>query len=243
MENLSMIWHFAVFLAFFTKGIAGFANTLVHSGIMAFFTDHTVITPVDLLLNLPANLIYAFRNHQRIQPRLCLTVGFVVMLSMIPGVFLLRTLNSSWLKIAFGVLIIALALNMLRTRKGNAGGRSLVSWLLILLSGLVTGMFGVSALLVPALERLTDDSSQLKANLAIIFFLNNLVQLVLYLATGILTSASLLQVVKLVPAMLAGLLTGMHLARSIPEKKARRIVILALLLSGLMLIISNLHAL
>ena len=41
------VWHLAIFLAYFVKGLAGFGNSLIHNGIMALLLDNAVIAPVE----------------------------------------------------------------------------------------------------------------------------------------------------------------------------------------------------
>ena len=45
-----LLWFIASFIAFFVKGVCGFANTLVFTSMLSFGTANIEITPVDLLL-------------------------------------------------------------------------------------------------------------------------------------------------------------------------------------------------
>ena len=57
-----VIWYLAAFLAFFVKGLCGFANTLVFTSILNFANSNAAITPVELLLGYPTNAIIAWKN-------------------------------------------------------------------------------------------------------------------------------------------------------------------------------------
>ena len=46
-----LLWFIASFIAFFVKGVCGFANTLVFTSMLSFGTANIEITPVDLFLN------------------------------------------------------------------------------------------------------------------------------------------------------------------------------------------------
>ncbi len=50
-------WIMAAFCAFFIKGLCAFANTLVFTTILSFGNNNINITPVELLLGYPSNLI------------------------------------------------------------------------------------------------------------------------------------------------------------------------------------------
>ena len=58
---------FAVLAAYFVKGLAGFANSLVFGSIMNFFTTNLITVPVDLLLGTPSNLILALHSRREIR--------------------------------------------------------------------------------------------------------------------------------------------------------------------------------
>lgn len=53
---------FCVTLAYIVKGMCGFANTLVFGTLAGFFTGHVNISPVDLLLGYPSNLLIAWKE-------------------------------------------------------------------------------------------------------------------------------------------------------------------------------------
>lgn len=50
-------WILATLTAFFIKGLCGFANTLVFTSILSFGIVNANISPVELLIGYPSNLI------------------------------------------------------------------------------------------------------------------------------------------------------------------------------------------
>ncbi len=58
--------HSVVFAAFFLKGIAGFGNTLIVNGGLAFIRENRFITPIDTLLGLPVNIFMVVREWKYI---------------------------------------------------------------------------------------------------------------------------------------------------------------------------------
>ena len=73
-----------------------------------------------------------------------------------------------------------------------------------------------------------------------VFVVENTIRIILYAATGILTLAVLKQVVVLIPFMLAAVFLGMKSSSVLNEKVIKKIVIVLLILSGIVLIINNL---
>ena len=69
--------------------------------------------------------------------------------------------------------------------------------------------------------------------------MENTIRIILYVATGILTLSVLKQVVILIPFMLAAVFLGMKSSSVLNEKIIKKIVIILLILSGIVLIINN----
>ena len=83
-------WMTAALCAFYVKGLCGFANTLVFSTILSFGSSNLMITPVELLLGFPTNLIIAWRERRSVQWSLCIPLIALMLAGNIPGLFLLK---------------------------------------------------------------------------------------------------------------------------------------------------------
>ena len=75
-----LLWAAAVLTAYFVKGLCGFANTLVVTTILSFTQASASISPVELLLSYPSNLLMAWREHRSIRWRMCLPLMGLVLL-------------------------------------------------------------------------------------------------------------------------------------------------------------------
>ncbi|MBQ9325125.1 MAG: sulfite exporter TauE/SafE family protein [Clostridia bacterium] len=233
------VWMLAVWIAYTVKGLAGFGNTLVHTGIMANRLDNAVLTPMDLLLTLPANMGMAYHMRSKLQWRAFLVPSLLMAVFAIPGTWLLKGLDTRVLKGLCGLLIALLGLRMLLVREERCAAHRHtqgLGWLLLMLSGVISGMFGIGALVIPALHLMGMRTDEIKANASVIFLSDNLVRMVLYLAAGLLTWQNVYQALLLCPAMLLGLGTGIKYARYLREDSAQRLVAAVLMLSGLFLI-------
>ena len=87
-------WIIAALCAFFVKGLCGFANTLVFSTILSFGSSNLSITPVELLLGFPTNLIIAWRERRSVQWSICIPLIVLMLAGNIPGIFLLKNTDS-----------------------------------------------------------------------------------------------------------------------------------------------------
>ena len=236
-----LLWIVAALAAFYVKGLCGFANTLVFNSIMSFGDSVVNIAPVEMLLGFPTNVIMTWRGRKSLRAAIFVPPAIMTLLGSAVGAFLLNSVNASAVKVFFGLVVIALSVEMLlRERGGKKAKGSTAAFLVIgVLSGVLSGLFGVGALMAAYMGRTTDSGEAFKANMCAVFAAGNVFRIALYVAMGIITGAALRQTLILVPFMLAGLWLGMKSARWIDEKKVRRIVVLLLIVSGVALIAGN----
>lgn len=231
----------AAFLAFFVKGLCGFANTMIFTSVLSFGMNNVNIAPVELLIGSPGNMIVAWKERRYIDWKLVLPLTALVLLGDIPGVFLLKSANAQAIKVLLGGVIILLGLSMLRPQTAV---RKRPSWpviaLVSVISGLLCGLYGIGALVAVLCAHITDNSHASKGTMNVILLGDNLFRVIVYAATGILTGPVIKQALLLMPVMVAGLLLGIRCIAKVNERTARFIIILALILSGAALIITNL---
>lgn len=232
------LWIIAAFAGYFVKGICGFANTLVLTGILSFGADNVNITPVDLILSYSANAAMAFRERTHIKWRLALPLIALTLAGCIPGAFLLKTGSARIIKMAAGAAIILAAVLMLVRKPGRNRNR-LMTVLIAMVSGILSGLYGIGALMSVCVSRVTENSHEFKANMSLIFFAEGSFRLILYICMGIMDLQLFLRGMMLLPVSLAGLFCGMKLSSRIDEVKARYVVIFFLIVSGLVLILNN----
>lgn len=231
----------AVLCAYFVKGMCGFANTLVHSTIVSFRDNNISITPVELLIGYPSNVLIAWKERRQIDVKSCVPLAALVFLGCIPGTFLLKNADAGMVKIFFGIVVAALGIEMLcreHRKKMHKGSRAVLLGI-GLLSGLLCGMFGIGALMAAYMSRTTDNSQAFKGNLCVVFLAENTFRLLLYTGLGIITKPVVWQALLLMPFMLIGLFLGMAAARVIKESAVKRVVLVMLILSGVSLVIGG----
>lgn len=230
---------FAAVCAYFVKGLCGFANTLVFSTILSFSTNNVNISPVELVLGLPSNIMISYKERKSVQWKVCLPLAGLVLLGDIPGILLLKNTNTQVIKGIFGFVIIAIGVEMLLREYMRKTKKSQLLLITIgILSGILCGLYGIGALLAAYMGRVTDNSSSFKGNLCIVFLIDNLFRLVMYGVTGIITLATLKQSVILFPFMALGLFLGMKGSSFLDEKKIKKLVIIMLILSGVSFIVT-----
>ena len=230
---------FAAVCAYFIKGLCGFANTLVFSTILSFSTNNVNISPVELVLGLPSNIMISYKERKSVDWKVCIPLAGLVLLGDIPGILMLKNTDTQVIKGIFGFVIIAIGLEMLfREYMGSAKKSQILLSVIGVLSGILCGLYGIGALLAAYMGRVTDNSSAFKGNLCIVFLIDNLFRLVMYSVTGIITVDTLKQSVILIPFLGLGLYLGMKGSSFLDEKKIKKLVIIMLILSGISLIVT-----
>lgn len=235
-------WIIATFTAYFLKGLCGFANTLVFTTIMAFGANNVNISPVELIIGLPSNIILTWRNRQKLDFKMVLPLVIMVILGSIPGALLLKSVNASYVKIFFGGLVMFIGAELFyREKHGSKSRGSKLMFLIVgILSGILCGMFGVGALLAAYLSRVTETGSEFKANLSAVFIADNIFRVILYSTLGLITFPVVKQAVVLIPVMLISLYLGIKFSDILDDKIVKKLVMILLIISGLAMIITNL---
>ena len=235
-------WIIASVCAFFVKGLCGFANTLVFTTILSFGNNNINISPVELILGYPTNAILAWKERKSIKWSISIPLSILVILGSIPGILFLKNADTEIIKIIFGFVIILIGVEMLmreiQTKKHEQS--KLVLAVIGILSGILCGLYGIGALLGAYVNRVTDDSSSFKANICVVFLVENTMRIVLYAFWGIITFDIVKQAVVLVPVMLIGLFLGIKSSTVLDEKIVKRIVLIMLIVSGAALVINSL---
>ena len=237
-----IFWIIATLLAFYVKGLCGFANTLVFTSILTFGTANINISPVELILGYPTNLIISIKERKAIIPRIVISLAIMVIIGSLGGALFLKNADTTLIKIIFGVLVILVGIEMLlrELSQKKAKNSKVLLTIISILSGFLCGLYGVGALLGAYIGRTTDDLKSFKANICTVFIIENTFRIILYLFYGIITMESLKRALILSPFMLIGLGAGMLSAGKISERIVKKIVIILLIVSGIALILANL---
>ena len=235
------LWIFATIVAFFIKGLCGFANTLVFTSILGFGVNNINISPVEIILGYPANFILTWKNRNGLNAKIWVPLAVIVLTGCIPGALLLKNVNAQYIKIVFGIAVICIWIEMFCRENGiiKSKGSKIVLMIIGIASGVLCGLFGVGALLAAYVGRTTDTTEEFKANISAVFIFENTFRIVLYSILGVITLSSLKQSVLMMPFVLIGLFLGMKSSQIMDDKVVKRIVIVLLIISGIVLIAKN----
>lgn len=231
----------AVICAYIIKGMCGYANTLVFSTIMSFTTNNINISPLELIVGYPSNILIAWKERKAVSAKVCIPLSVLVILGSIPGALFLKNGNTQLIKVVFGLAVVLVGIEMFAREflKEKKKTSPVTLAFIGIISGVLCGLFGIGALLAAYVSRTTENTSQFRGNICVVFIVENTFRIILYTFTGIITLQIFKSALLLMPFMLVGLLTGMLLTKIASEKLIKNVMIILLVLSGFSLIITN----
>ena len=209
---------------------------------MSFVWSNSFISPIDLILGFSPNCVLVWKNRKSISWKTCLPLIAIVLAGDFVGALILKNADVSRLKLVFGVVVVIVAADLLYTEVTQTKRKMSLPVLVItgLLAGVMSGMFGIGALLAAYIGRTSDSDDSFKGTLSAVFLADNLFRFVAYILEGILTFDIFKKSLVLLPFMFAGLVVGMLIAKKVKAKAMKYIVIVALFLSGISLIVFTL---
>ena len=236
-----LLWNIAVLCGSFIKGLCGVGDAPVYSAILAFAHNNIDINPVNAILSLPVNIFIAYQNRKGLNRSIWIPLSAVIIAGSITGTILLKNADTRVLKTAFGFFIILIGIvmlaNELSPKKIKPSKAALAA--IGLLAGLSCGLFGVGILLVVYISQTTENMRQFKANICMVFAIENTVRIILLSVLGILTLETAVKAFSLFPCLAVGLFLGIKCAGKLDERKARIIVMIMLTLSGVAIAATN----
>lgn len=237
-----ILWIIAAFAAGFIKGLCGVGDAPVFSAIMSFAANNIDISPVSVVPSVVSNIIISWQNRKSLQTRIWVPTALLLIAGTIPGILLLKNVDTGTLKLVFGFFIILVGILMLYNELGTRKIKP-SKWLLLtvgVLAGITSGLFGIGVLLVVYITLTTEDMSSFKGNICAIYAAENFVRLILYIIFGLYTRSVLTHVALILPFQFAGVFLGMRSAAFLDERRAKLIVMAVLILSGIMIVVTNL---
>ena len=236
------LWIIAALVSAFIKGLCGVGDAPVFSSILAFRYDNIQISPVSVLMSLPANILLAFRNRASLKRSIWLPLSVLIICGSVPGILLLKNTDTRVLKVWFGLFIILVGILMLMNELSPKKRKPSRVFLVLIgvLAGVSCGLFGIGVLLVIYMTQTVDNLKEFKANICMVYAAENVTRLILYIILGVFTAAHLKQAVLIFPFILLGMFLGMKSAAYLDERKAKIVIMCMLIFSGITIVISNL---
>ncbi len=226
--------------------LLGFGAGLIAVGTLALvMPEIRDVVVMLLLINLPAELWVVWESRREIEWRQVLTLFVGIAVGIPVGTWALDAGDPSILLPMLGVLLVAVGTVFLAGRERPP--RQHPAWSappVGLVSGILTGLFGTGGPPLIFYYQLSGVEKRVfRGNLMAIFMLMTLVRVPSYAAFGLITWPRLWSSLAVFPAVLLGALIGYHVHLSLDERTFRRLVSVALVAIGIVLLARSLTSL
>lgn len=228
-------------IAFIIKGLVGFGDPLLFNPLLSMRMDNKHISPGLLPVSLLLNAVVVYRSRNSIHPKKLMPICFWMVLGIIPGTLLLKYSTSWTLKVALGVLIVGLGIEML-TRSEEATGKPnyLLMAVMSFSSGVTSALFGINLLFLVYLERTSSDRDEFRGSICLVFLIESIFRLIVYCLNGIMTPFSLQISAISIPAAMLGMWVGTQIDKRIDDTMIRKLIVYVFIIGGLSTIIKAL---
>jgi hypothetical protein len=229
-----------VFVAGFIQGLVGFGSGLFSVPLLAFIFGPRFVVPLTLVHGLLMNMYLSVKNKKRIQWRRVLPILVTGVVGIPFGTLILIFLPSEWLKVMIGIVISIFAVLLLVGYSKKVRNEKLALLPVGFTSGLLNGSISMSG--PPVILFMTNQAVRkeiFRANIVTYFFLLNIVTLLIFIFTGILTEEVLITSMILLPPLPAGIIAGEFMSRKVSEELFRKIALFLVLGTGIIALITG----
>jgi uncharacterized membrane protein YfcA len=230
-----------LFLSTLVRSTFGFGDALVAMPILALFVDIRIATPVVGLVASTIAMIILFGSWRQVQLK---SAGRLIVSSVagIPcGLYLLKTMHESMIKIALGCVISGFALYRLSSPISLSLKTEKSSYVFGFLAGAFGGAYNITGPPIVIYGFLRGwNQSTFRATLQGYFFLTGIFILLGHFLSGLWTGPVLMQFTLALPAVFVAVYLGNKLHSRIPYTKFVRYIYILLLIIGVFLFVNNL---
>ena len=228
MEPSVLIAMVIIFLGSFIQTTIGFGMAIIAAPLLIHISIDYVPVPI-ILVAFFISLLNTFRNRSSVD------IGGLKMaiIGRIPGsiigAILLLYVSVSTLSLWLGILVLlSLLVSLLPYRLEPTPTRMTIAGFLSGFMGTSSGIGGPPV----ALLLQNQESSKLRGNLSAFFLFSSIISLLIQIAVGYLNIQHLILTLPLLPAAIAGYITGQMMADHIPQEIIRYLALILCFLAG-----------
>lgn len=236
----NLFFHMIILLAGFTQGFTGFGSALIMLPLLTLMVDVKTVVPLVILLGGCINVILYFQVRRNIQWRRIRILVLSCLPGIICGVYILKTMSTSFLEMVIGVVLITFPA-WLMTRglpeKEVAAGWA---WPVGFLSGLLGGSVsagGPPVIIYTALQPW--GKLPIKSTLVGFFLFTSAAAGLMQAAGGLMTRDVIYLFTAGLPALLSGVLAGTYLFQKSDSTVYRKVLYFLLIALGVVMLVKQ----
>jgi len=228
--------------AYLVKGVLGFGEGLITISLFLLFLDAKFVLPLALLLALIGGLYQLFHFRKNVDRATVGTMIIPLVSGVVVGTYLLNILDSEIIMLFFAVFLIVYSGKLLFFQKKDGSlqkkMKKVVAVPVGLISGIIDGLIGTGGVpIILYLNRQEISKLVFRATCVASFVILAISRTVTYSYAGLINAEVIRITVYLIPGVVVGSFLGIKLHNVINEVLFRKIVLLALLVIGILLLI------
>lgn len=227
-----------IFVSHVIKGATGFANALIAIPLLSLFLDIKFVVPMFLLFDFPSSGMISYKHRQAINWKIALTVFSGLLIGTLIGAYFLINLSGSLLKIIFGLFVICFGINLIIRHHDIQRKMDRLRWGVLtgFLGGTTGGMFGMDGPIIVVYLSRQLHKTAFRATLTTIFLMSSLWRGTLYIYGGILGVEELMFALGMIPALIAGVITGTRIQHRLSQRTFTMIIGTVVIVAGFLLL-------
>ncbi len=219
-----------IMLASTVQGATSFGFSLIALPLLGFFFDIKVVVPALVCFSLILNLMILLKLKLKPDLRLLLPLVLFATLTIPLGVKALLLIDEHLLKQIISIILLVVSILLLFGAKVHFKNK----WVTYSIAGIISGLLNGSVSLSgpPIVVLLSNEGvsrDEFRATLTSLFFILNVITIVMYGRGGLLTNPQLFNLLYLTPIMIAGTFMGIYLGNKINEAFFKRLVLIMLM--------------
>jgi len=232
------------FAGLFVRGFTGFGSALIMTPLLLLFFDIKTVVVVTAILEIAAGIAVAIQARKHVDKKSLFNVLPISVLGIVFGAYILVSFDSSILKKVFGGFTILFALRILILLWRNSSGKrkwpSFFGYIAGVLGGVLGGLFGTAGPPIAVfLENQLRSKDTLRATMLMYFLVIDIVRLIPYTYSSLMTVFVFKICIFALPASVAGAFLGKRVHLSINEMGFRIAVSALLIGTGCILILGK----
>jgi len=221
------------------QSITGFGFAIVGTPLLLFFMEPRQVVSLITCLGLLLNLMVINKTRGRSDPKVIWPLFTASLFGIIPGVYILKVLDPSILKLCIGILILLVAFFMASNYVVTIKREKLATVLVGIVSGFMGGSTSLSGPPVALfLMNQQQDKEAFRANLVRFFCFGNIATLIIMYYMDTLDTGIFKHLIYAIPGVLIGVWLGEKTFAKVSPKFFRWLTLSIIFFCGVVSVVS-----
>tara|TARA_R110000868_G_scaffold15443_9_gene70422 strand:- start:2787 stop:3506 length:720 start_codon:yes stop_codon:yes gene_type:complete len=239
MDTTLLLLTIGIFTGFFIQTIIGFAGALIALPFLLCVMPLSEAVSYISIFYLISSPIYVYKEWGDIDKILLKKLAISSFLGVLVGIIVLMYAKPIILKKSLGIFVIFFVLNSLRTNK-PALYLGKIKGIFGFLAGFFSGLFSTGGpLYVMIVQNETTNVKTFRATMFGTLGLVTLMRIPVLVVTGLMTMHQVYNAIYVLPFFILALFLGKKVYLKLDEVLIKKIILILLFLSGVMLVINN----